>query len=530
MLLRTKAVVAGSLLAAVIGGMTGGVLVSTRNAQTSTSDLVDRAARLQHAVSSAVADFYAYDDQNNMYVLVAVNTPRNTDLWTTTHQQAVDARKALEGDIATARSLLPSTGPATDLLTRIAQDVTAYGSTFEAGWTAVQAGRHDEAAYQVTVANLTPSNNLMAGLTALGKIANDQVAAAAAVVRTNQSRVTVLVSVLAALLAAALVAGGLVLWRSLLRPVQTIAARVDRIARAGGDLTQRLASGRRDEIGRLADSVDAILESMHTFARTVTDSVIALTSQSSQLAAASSAIVAAAEQTGRQADLVTATARDLSTTVATVAGSTEELSQSIQEISRSASTASRVASAAAQTAHGAGASVDQLAESSGQITQVLSLISNVTDQTNLLALNATIEAARAGTAGKGFAVVATEVKDLAQQSGHAADDIAHRVDALQNVTHQVSRTILDVGQVITTINDHQATIAAAVEQQAATTADISSHIAGASTNAQQILESIAGVAIAARSTTSHAEQARAAAGALDDLAHDLDQLITRYQL
>jgi methyl-accepting chemotaxis protein len=78
--------------------------------------------------------------------------------------------------------------------------------------------------------------------------------------------------------------------------------------------------------------------------------------------------------------------------------------------------------------------VSKLGLSSQEIGEVVRTITSIAEQTNLLALNATIEAARAGEAGKGFAVVANEVKELAQETAKATEDIARRVDAIQNDT------------------------------------------------------------------------------------------------
>ena len=120
----------------------------------------------------------------------------------------------------------------------------------------------------------------------------------------------------------------------------------------------------------------------------------------------------------------------------------------------------------------------KLGESSPEIGNVVKVITSIAEQTNLLALNATIEAARAGEAGKGFAVVANEVKELAQETAKATEDIARRVQAIQGDTTAAVAAIGEISTIIAQINDQQTTIASAVEEQTATTNEMSAVGAG----------------------------------------------------
>jgi methyl-accepting chemotaxis protein len=166
--------------------------------------------------------------------------------------------------------------------------------------------------------------------------------------------------------------------------------------------------------------------------------------------------------------------------------------------------------------------VAQLDSSSTEIGNVLKLITSIAEQTNMLALNATIEAARAGEAGKGFAVVANEVKDLAQETAKATEDIAGRVGAIQTDARAAAGSI---GQ----ISRYQTTIAAAVEEQTATTGEISRNVSRAASGTDEIASTISGVADASRATSGGMGEARVATAELATMAGRLQGLVERFR-
>jgi methyl-accepting chemotaxis protein len=153
-----------------------------------------------------------------------------------------------------------------------------------------------------------------------------------------------------------------------------------------------------------------------------------------------------------------------------------------------------------------------------------------TSQPNLLALNATIEAARAGEAGKGFAVVAGEVKELANETARATDDIIGRVQAIQGDTEDVVTSIGQIREIIERINAMQSGVAGAVEQQSATTLEMSRNVGLAADGSDQIAKRVEAAATATRGTTRGLQAAQASADQLAGLSRELTQAVARFQL
>lgn len=255
----------------------------------------------------------------------------------------------------------------------------------------------------------------------------------------------------------------------------------------------------------------------------------ALAGASQELTAVSQQMAANAEETAAQAGVASAAAEQVSSNVTTVATAAEEMGASIKEIARNANEAAKVATAAVKVAERTNSTVAKLGESSAEIGNVVKVITSIAQQTNLLALNATIEAARAGEAGKGFAVVANEVKELAKQTAKATEDISGKIEAIQTDTKGAVEAIEQIGQIINQINDIQNTIASAVEEQTATTGEISRNVAEAAKGSSEIAQNVGGVAQAARSTTEGASDTKKSADELSKMALALQHLVGQFK-
>jgi methyl-accepting chemotaxis protein len=315
--------------------------------------------------------------------------------------------------------------------------------------------------------------------------------------------------------------------RMILRPLAQVRRVLD--AMADGDLTQRAEVTSTDEVGRMAEALGRATTSVGRTLTALAQNAGSLAGASEELSANNAQISAAAQETASQTDIAGAAVVAISDSVRSVAAGAEEMSASIREIAQNASEAARVAAQAVHAAESANTQVIRLGESSGEIGNVIKVITSIAEQTNLLALNATIEAARAGSAGKGFAVVADEVKQLAMETARATGDIGQRVEAIQADTAAAITVIGEIAQIIEKINDYQTTIASAVEEQTATTNEMSQSAALAADSAQQVNANIAGVASAAATTNAGVQEAQQASSRLAVMSADLQGLVDQFR-
>jgi methyl-accepting chemotaxis protein len=316
--------------------------------------------------------------------------------------------------------------------------------------------------------------------------------------------------------------------RLIVRPLIWIRNVLGRMA--DGDLTVPIVARNRDEVGQMSAALERMRLSVRDTVAGIADTSAALNTASGSLAAAGGQIGASAHEASSQATVVAAAAEQVSANVQTVSAGAEEMGASIREIAHNANEAAKVAAQAVDVAAATTGTVTKLGESSTEIADVIKVITSIAEQTNLLALNATIEAARAGEAGKGFAVVATEVKELAQETARATEDISRRVEAIQGDTAGAVEAIAEISAIIGKINDYQLTIASAVEEQSATTNEMNRNVAEAATGAGEIAQNITGVASATEITLSAVTEAQTASEGLAQMSGELHTLVGRFRV
>jgi len=262
---------------------------------------------------------------------------------------------------------------------------------------------------------------------------------------------------------------------------------------------------------RAQERRDLMLKMADDFESSIGGVVSSVSSASTEMQSSASALTDTAEQTSKQATTVAAVSEEAATNVQTVASASEELSSSISEISRQVSQSSQISATAVEEVNGANTQVQGLADAAQKIGEVVALITDIANQTNLLALNATIEAARAGEAGKGFAVVASEVKNLANATANATEEISAQIGGIQGATADAVQAIGSIGGIINQMNEISSTIASAVEEQGAATQEIARNVEQAAAGTNEVSSNITGVQQAASETGQSAAQMLSAA-------------------
>lgn len=353
---------------------------------------------------------------------------------------------------------------------------------------------------------------------------------------------------------AAVLASALLCWffaRSIVRPLTSLRGELDTIAEGSYDI---VVSGteRKDQLGEMARAVDVLRSNSEEAQRlnaekekseqlaeeerkrttnamadqveeSLSEMVSTLSSASTELSQTAHSMSSLAESTNSESTKVAEASENATQNVEAVASASAELSSAITEVTEQITIASKLTLDSQAASESTEAQMKTLAEAADRIGSVMSLIQEIAEQTNLLALNATIEAARAGDAGKGFAVVASEVKDLANQTARATEDISNHVTRVQQETASASGAMSTIHQQIGEINQVTAAVSAAVEEQSSATTEISRSSEATAEMNRSVSASIQKVQSVAQDSGAAAKQVSSAA---DELSSTSEQLRT----
>ncbi len=367
----------------------------------------------------------------------------------------------------------------------------------------------------------------------------------------------VIIMMVASIAAAAAIAAAIawILARSITHPVRAMTYTVGRLAEGSRDLNVP-GVDRLDEMGRMAKSVLVLKEALTAkdqlvaqeaeeqnrrlqraeardslaaeFDRVAEDRLAAVAEAAEEMEAMAQTLTQSAEGSRSRAEAVAAASDNSAGNVQAVAAAVEELDASVREVRRQVEQQSEIAAQAAESTGSSNERMRSLADRAKSIGDVVNLITSIAEQTNLLALNATIEAARAGEAGKGFAVVASEVKQLANQTAKATDQISAQIKSIQDETDSTVATLATINDQVGSLTEICGAVAAGVTEQSAAVSEITSNAQSAAGGTQEVNATIGGISEAASETGAASQRILATSRNLTGEADQLKQLVSRF--
>jgi len=297
---------------------------------------------------------------------------------------------------------------------------------------------------------------------------------------------------------------------------------------SSGDLRSEVKV--RSEKDTLSLSFDKLMSQLKEIFSDIRNFSGQLSDASGQLLNMSEGMSVNSQELSEASHTVASATEEMNVNISTVSTNAQEMSSTVAEIARNTEETRSITDKAVKITAEANEQMIDLKNASNEINKVTEVIADIAEQTKLLALNATIEAARAGEAGKGFAVVASEVKDLAQQTNSATEDIVKRLNAMQQNTNNAVKGIEQISSVIKEVNDMVAVIAAAVEEQQVTVTDIAENIEQSASASQNIASDMVKYQKSSETVQENSGQLQGSAEGLQQINEKLQGIVEQFQI